>query len=56
MLRSLRRYARAAQRELGGVHDDWREFATGIGAEALFAVALAFLALVVIEIMVLTAA
>ena len=55
MLTLIRRYARVAERELSGVHDDWREFATGIAAEVLFAVALALLALAIVEIMVLTA-
>lgn len=56
MLRLARGYARAAVHELVGVHDDWREFATGIGVEALYALALALIALAVVEVMVLIAA
>ena len=56
MLRSIRRSARAAVHELTGVHDDWRDFATGIGVEVLFALALALVALGVVEVMVLIAA
>lgn len=52
----MRRSARAAVRELAGVHDDWREFATGIGAEVLYAVVLALMALAVVEVMAMMAA
>lgn len=56
MLATISRTARALAHDVAGVHDDWREFILGIGVEALFAGALALMALATVQLVLWVAA